>query len=447
MPGLNPNPPHTHAIIFLHPSNSNPVASRGKRDNRLETTPPAEAVGNAPQVKLGHNLKSSMKLGLIGVGQAGGKIVDRFLEYDITNNTKIVRGALAVNTAQADLQGLEHIPEENQVLVGADTVKGHGVGADNELGADIMQEDIAEVSSQFDKFPVHDLDAFIVVAALGGGTGSGGAPVIARELKRIYEEPVYGLGIFPSPDEGSIYSLNAARSFQTFVDEVDNLMVFDNDAWRQSGESMSGGYERLNDELVTRFGTLFSAGEIHAGEDIAESVVDASEIINTLKSGGITTIGYAEEELPEQSGGLLDRFRTSDSGLDSGEATNRITSLVRKASLGRLTLPCNIGSTERALVVMAGPTDTLNRKGIEKSRKWIEEETNSMEVRGGDYPVTNNRVSGLVVFSGVTDADRIKALQQIAVEAQDNIEEIQESREEDLSSLVNEDSDDLEPLF
>jgi len=74
---------------------------------------------------------------------------------------------------------------------------------------------------------VHEIDAFLVVAGLGGGTGSGGAPVIARHLKRIHTEPVYGLGILPGSDEGGIYTLNAARSLKTFVDEVDNLMLFD----------------------------------------------------------------------------------------------------------------------------------------------------------------------------------------------------------------------------
>jgi cell division GTPase FtsZ len=388
-----------------------------------------------------------MKLGLIGVGQAGGKILDRFLQYDTRHDTHIVRGAVAVNTAKTDLQGLEYVPEDNRVLIGADQVKGHGVGADNKLGAEVMQNDIGQVTPHFDNFPAHKIDAFLVVAALGGGTGSGGAPVVARELKRLYEEPVYGLGIFPSPEEGSIYSLNAARSFQTFVDEVDNLLIFDNDAWRESGESMSGGYERLNDELVRRFGMLFTAGEFTGDDDIAESVVDSSEIINTLSGGGITTVGYASEEVSEANKGLLDRFTGSETEIDTGEATNRITSLVRKASLGRLTLPCNINSTERALVVIAGPQAHLSRKGIEQGRSWVEENAATREVRGGDYPVEEPNVASLVVFSGVTDADRVKELQQIAIEAQDTIEEVEASSAEELDELVNDEEDDLDPLF
>jgi cell division GTPase FtsZ len=393
-----------------------------------------------------------MKLAMIGFGQAGGKILDKFIEYDKRHGSGIVRAAVAVNTAKADLMGLEHVPEENRVLIGQSRVKGHGVGADNELGAEIAEEDIDEVQGAIDSIPVHEVDAFLVITGLGGGTGSGGSPVIAKHLKRIYTEPVYGLGVLPGSDEGGIYTLNAARSFQTFVREVDNLLVFDNDAWRKSGESVQGGYDEINEEIVTRFGILFGAGEVEQGGDVAESVVDSSEIINTLAGGGVSTIGYASETVDNDggsSGGLLSRFKGDDDPVeDSASTTNRITSLVRKAALGRLTLPCEIEGAERALLVTAGPPKYLNRKGIERGRKWLEEQTGSMEVRGGDYPVPDSQqVASVVILSGVNNVPRIKELQEVAIEAQDNIDEIREESEENLEDLVEDDEDELEPLF
>ncbi|QSG12872.1 Cell division GTPase [Halapricum desulfuricans] len=392
-----------------------------------------------------------MKLAMIGFGQAGGKIVEKFLEYDDRTGSGIVRSAVAVNTAKADLLGLERVPEENRVLIGQTRVKGHGVGADNELGAEIAEEDIDEVQSVIDNIPVHEIDAFLIIAGLGGGTGSGGSPVLAKHLKRIYTEPVYGLGILPSSDEGGIYTLNAARSFQTFVREVDNLLVFDNDAWRKTGESMESGYEEINDEIVKRFGILFGAGEVDAQGEVAESVVDSSEIVNTLDSGGVSTVGYAAEEVTDDSGGgLLSRFKsdgTSDN-MDAANTTNRITSLVRKAALGRLTLPCEINGAERALLVLSGPPAELNRKGIERGRKWLEEQTGSMEVRGGDYPVSDSSyVASVILLSGVHNVPRIKELQQVAIEAQENIDEIRAESEENLEQLVEDDEDELDPLF
>jgi len=393
-----------------------------------------------------------MKLAMIGFGQAGGKILDKFLEYDRRHDAGIVRAAIAVNTARADLMGLENVPEDNRVLIGQSRVKGHGVGADNELGAEIAEEDRDEIMGAIDGIPVHEVDAFLIISGLGGGTGSGGAPVLAKYLKRIYTEPVYGLGILPGGDEGGIYTLNAARSFQTFVREVDNLLVFDNDAWRQAGESMESGYSEINEEIVTRFGILFGAGEIEPGSEVAESVVDSSEIINTLSGGGVSTIGYAAESVQNEanSGGLLSRFTGDDevNPEDAAATTNRITSLVRKAALGRLTLPCEIDGAERALLVTAGPAAYLNRKGIERGRKWLEEQTGSMEVRGGDYPVqSSSKVASVVLLSGVTNVPRIKELQQVAIEAQDNIDEIRAESEENLKELVETDEDELESLF
>ncbi len=388
-----------------------------------------------------------MKLALIGVGQAGGKVVDEFLAYDAQAGADVVRGAIAVNTAKADLEGIDHLPPDHRILIGQARVKGHGVGADNELGAEIAEEDVDEIQGALDGVPVHEIDAFLVVAGLGGGTGSGAAPVIARHLKRIYTEPVYGLGILPGTDEGGIYTLNAARSLKTFVDEVNNLLVFDNDAWRKTGESVQEGYDALNREIVKRFGVLFSAGEVHEGSDVGESVVDSSEIINTLAGGGISTLGYAEVEVdePERSG-LLSRF-SGGSELDSTETTNRITSLVRKATLGRLTLPCEVNGTERALLVVAGPPEYLNRKGIEHGRKWLEEQTGSMEVRGGDYPRRGEgTVAVLVLLGGVTNVPRVKELQQVAIEAQENIGEITEESEERFTDLMDSDGE-LESLF
>jgi len=389
-----------------------------------------------------------MKLAMIGFGQAGGKIVDKFIEYDERTGSGIVRSAIAVNTAKADLLGLDHIPDENRVLIGQARVKGHGVGADNELGAEIAEEDIDEVQGAIDNIPVHEIDAFLIIAGLGGGTGSGGSPVLAKHLKRIYTEPVYGLGILPGGDEGGIYTLNAARSFQTFVREVDNLLVFDNDAWRKTGESVEGGYEQINDEIVRRFGVLFGAGEVSAGDNVAESVVDSSEIINTLSGGGVSTVGYDAEGVElSDSGGLLSRFKSDDDEIESANTTNRITSLVRKAALGRLTLPCEIEGAERALLVVSGPPEHLNRKGIERGRKWLEEQTGSMEVRGGDYPINEPNVAASILLSGVHNVPRIKELQQVAIEAQENIDEIQEESEENLETLVEDDEDELDPLF
>ncbi|MUV87182.1 cell division protein [Natronomonas sp. CBA1123] len=382
-----------------------------------------------------------MKLAMIGFGQAGGKVLDRFLEYDSTRGTGIIGHAVAVNTAKADLMGLDYVPNENRVLIGQSVVKGHGAGTEPELGERCAREDMEEIQTAIDTMTSSEIDAFLIMAGLGGGTGSGGAPILAEHLQRLYVEPVYGLGILPARDEGGIYNRNAARSFQEFAESVDNLLTFDNDAFKTGGESLGEGYAEINQEIVARFGALFSAGEVEAmGDDVAESVVDASEIINTLGDHGITSIGYASEEVESENKGLLDRFRGNNDGdglESSGDATNRITSLVRRATLGKLTLQCEVDSTERALLLVSGPPKALNRKGIDKARKWLEETTGCMEVRAGDYPLPNeSRVAAIVVLSGVTDVPRVKEMQRMAIEAEENVEQLRAKSKEDLDDLI-----------
>ena len=389
-----------------------------------------------------------MKLAIVGVGQAGGKVLDRLLEYDVTRNTGFVSHAIAVNSAKPDLMGLDHVPQENRLLVGSAVVSGHGTGTDPEVGAQCVREDLHEIVNAVGRTATSQIDAFLVIAGLGGGTGSGGAPVVAERLKEIYAEPVYGLGILPAPDEGGIYSRNAANALQRFVSKTDSLLLFDNGAARNSGETLSEGYAEINEEIATRFGMLFSAGEIDAlGDDVAESVVDSSEIINTLGDRGITSIGYASEAIQptESSGGLLSRFLGSSDEPDissMGEATNRITSLVRRATLGTLTLPCERDSASRALLIVSGPPDKLSRKGIDEARSWLEETTECRTVRAGDYPLPNeDRVAVLVVLSGVTGAPRIKRMQEQAVESEEVVAEREETSESDMQDLIEYDND------
>jgi len=65
-----------------------------------------------------------------------------------------------------------------------------------------MQENATEVMGDLDGRITSQAEAVVVVAGLGGGTGSGGAPMLTRELQRIYDVPVYVLGVLPGRDEG-----------------------------------------------------------------------------------------------------------------------------------------------------------------------------------------------------------------------------------------------------
>ncbi|MCC7555620.1 MAG: tubulin/FtsZ family protein [Methanoculleus marisnigri] len=387
-----------------------------------------------------------MRVFFIGFGQAGGKIVDMFVEQDKRMQTQSFRG-IAVNTARTDLMGLKNIELKDRLLIGQTVVKGHGVGTDNVTGARVTADEIDAIINAVDSRGTHDIDAFVIVAGLGGGTGSGGSPVLARHLKRIYREPVYAIGILPAPEEGRLYSYNAARSLSTLVNEADNTFIFDNSAWKNEGESVKDAYNRLNDEIVRRFGVLFRAGEVgRAG--VGEMVVDSSEVINTLRGGGISTVGYAISEKisprTKQSQGLLSglvrKKEKTEEVLTGEDKSAKIIALVRRAMLGRLTLPCDYSTAERGLVLLAGPPDEMDRKGVEKSKSWVEENIAGVEVRGGDYPVQSDFVAAVVVLATIGNAPRITDLLEIAKSTKEDVLKSKEKR----STMFD---DGIEPLF
>ncbi|WP_115862864.1 tubulin/FtsZ family protein [Halorussus litoreus] len=341
-----------------------------------------------------------MKVVLIGVGQAGGKLTQRLAQYDQRMDFGAVKGALAVNSAKADLRELDL----DTVLVGQDRVKGHGVGGDNELGAEVMDNDATQVMDALDGRIAAETEAIFVVAGLGGGTGSGGAPVLARELNRVYQIPVYGLGVLPGRGEGAMYQANAGRSLMTLVREADATLLIDNDAWHTSGESVGEAFDKINENIAQRVGLLFASGE--AVEGVGESVVDSSEVINTLRSGGIATLGFASAKAAE----------------DAEENINTVTSVTRRALLSNLSLP-NAVEADSGLLVVAGKPESIPRKGVERARKWVEEETGSLQVRGGDFPLDSGRLASLILLGGVERSERIEEFMERAKEASKKAEE------------------------
>ena len=358
-----------------------------------------------------------MKAVLLGVGQAGGKLTTALAKFDADAGYGAILDALAVNTATADLKPLPL----DTVLVGQSRVNGHGVGGDNELGAEVMDEDAIEVLDALAPKVTAEAEALFVVAGLGGGTGSGGAPILVRELSRVYDVPVYAVGVLPGRDEGAMYQVNAGRSLKTLVREADATILLDNDAWRSSGESVEGGYAAINESMAKRVGLLLAAGE--SVEGVAESVVDTSEVINTLRAGGMAAVGFASAPAAE----------------DPEENVTTVMSTARSAVMTGMSLP-NATAADAALIAVAGDPDRISRKGAEKARKWLQEETGSMQVRGGDFPLNSDRIAVLVLLTGVERSRRIEAFLERARQA---IRDEPEAEPDPAAAFQNDELDDL----
>jgi cell division GTPase FtsZ len=361
-----------------------------------------------------------MKSLLIGVGQAGGKVATALAEFDERFGFGAVLDVVAVNTAEADLRPLD-CPT---VLVGGHRVDGDGVGADNELGAEVMRADAGEVLDALDGRLTSRAEAVFVVAGLGGGTGSGGAPVLARELSRVYDVPVYGLGVLPGSDEGALYQVNAGRSLKTFAREADALLLVDNDAWRTSGESVADGFERVNEAIARRVGLLLAAGETTDG--VGESVVDASEVVNTLREGGLAAVGYA----------------SAPAGEDAADNETVVPSVAREALLTGGSLP-GVRAADAALLVVAGRPARIPRRGAERARRWLSEELDCTRVRGGDFPLDSDRLAGLVLLGGVERSARVDEFLERARAAASEAADAERGREDPVSAFEVDELDGL----
>jgi len=389
-----------------------------------------------------------MKLATIGVGNAGSKLIDQMIEFEFETGRNLCRHALVINTARTDLAKPQHIDEDRRVLIG-DThrkARGHGVGGDAEIGAEVAKTDIDEIRRVFDDVEIHEVDAVLVAAGLGGGTGSGAAPVVIDELQKMYDEPIYGLGVLPGTYEGGRPALNAARSLQSFVNKVDNFIAFDNDAWRSRGQTIEQGYEEMNEELATRIVTLLAAGEVDESE-VGENAMDSSDIMRTLDTGGVSSIGYASTDVSVTKEGLLAKFNESEEVQSESTDAAKIKGLVRRATNSRLTVPCDVSSADRALIVFAGPPDVISRKGVESAREWLEQEADTVDVLAGDDPrPDSSTLAAVVLLSNVTDTPRISEIQNQAVDAQNKIQQQDAVREEEIQSLITDDDNDLDPI-
>ncbi|MFW6056180.1 MAG: cell division protein FtsZ, partial [Chloroflexota bacterium] len=134
-----------------------------------------------------------MKLLVIGLGQCGGRIADRFARLNRRGHAlrgmDTLAGAFAVNTDVADLSGLRTIKPDykHRILIGAQRTNGHGVGKISELGAEIANEDVDKIIDAIRTAEgFYETDAFLLCAGAAGGTGSGSIGVLTKHLKERY---------------------------------------------------------------------------------------------------------------------------------------------------------------------------------------------------------------------------------------------------------------------
>ncbi|MDD3262773.1 MAG: cell division protein FtsZ [Candidatus Absconditabacteria bacterium] len=155
------------------------------------------------------------KIKILGVGGCGNKAIDRM----ITEGLEGV-GFVAVNT---DAQDLAKCLSDSKVNIGLNLTKGLGAGANPEIGRKSAEESEMEI-----KAVLQDTDMIFITSGMGGGTGTGAAPVIANIAKNM---GILTVGIVTKPFsfEGRKREANAEEGLKKMKESVDTLIVIPND--------------------------------------------------------------------------------------------------------------------------------------------------------------------------------------------------------------------------
>jgi cell division protein FtsZ len=223
--------------------------------------------------------KSSI-IKVIGVGGGGSNAVNHMFSHQIEGVNFII-----CNT-DAQAIALSHVP--NKVQLGPHLTQGLGAGANPEIGRQATEESLEEIRRILE---VNTKMAFIT-AGMGGGTGTGGAPIIAKICKDL---GILTVGIVTTPFayEGKKRQQQAEEGIKILKSYVDTLLVISNDKLRhQFGNlKMREAFAMADNVLATAAkcitDVINSTGQIN---------VDFADVCTVMKNGGVAILGSAAAE-------------------------------------------------------------------------------------------------------------------------------------------------------
>ncbi|MEN6395133.1 MAG: hypothetical protein ABFC78_01460 [Methanoregula sp.] len=380
-----------------------------------------------------------MRIFAIGMGGAGCRIANALYANDRKSSKVTCVQALAVDVDSETLAQLRALPEQAKIGFMAGESDIPVTGSDTPQVAKI---EIGEIIARIQNTERNETDAFLICCGLGGSI-TDVVPHLISALRATVSEPIFGLVTLPTLSEGEKRSAKAADDIENISPLLDGTILFDNETWSKKiadrrdalVAEMSKGpgilgfgknqpkpsaqeitYKLLNQSIIRRISIILRAGEFRAdgGIDLAEVVMDSSEVLNTIKGMGFISIGYAVEHLRQEPLAFLSRLRPANATLEQRKSAERIIELAKKAIYQEVSIPCDMTSAAKALILIAGPSHEISMKGVMTVRKWIDRSIAGMEMRSGDYPVTNSKyVAIIIVLSGLENIPRITELNEI----------------------------------
>lgn len=223
--------------------------------------------------------KSSI-IKVLGVGGGGSNAVNFMFEQNIEGVDFII--------CNTDAKAIEQSPIPNRIQLGPHLTQGLGAGANPEVGKKATEESLDEIRKILE---VNTKMAFITVG-MGGGTGTGGAPIIAQICKDL---GILTVGIVTTPFgfEGPRRHQQAEHGIAQLKPYVDTLLVISNDKLR-----MQYGNLKMKEAFSKADNVLATAAKCIT--DIINSrghiIVDFADVCTVMKNGGVAILGKAEVE-------------------------------------------------------------------------------------------------------------------------------------------------------
>ena len=321
---------------------------------------------------------------------------------------EVITGAFAVNSDEADLTGLRTIRSDFQhrILLGGRKTGGHGVGKINEIGAQIVREGVDKVIDSIRTTKrFYETDAFLIIGAAAGGTGSGGLPVITEAMKdRYIDKPVYAMVVLPfeheeKNEERCIY--NTATCLKSAYEVADAVFLVDNQRYLRKDATLISNMDKINRQMVEPFYNLLCAGEEKNRKHIGARMVDAGDIIQTL--GGWTVIGFGRSPLSIIK---LPWERARDFRSKGKETHKGIMAM--DEALSELSVNCNPRDARSALYLLSAPTNEMNVGIIKEIGDYLRELAEDAMIRAGDYPRERGEVNITLILSQLSDMERVR---------------------------------------
>lgn len=215
---------------------------------------------------------------VIGVGGGGGNAVNNMFEKGIEGVDFYI--------CNTDIQALKNSPVPNKLRLGANQTEGLGAGANPDVGRKSAMESMDEVRESLSE----GTKMVFITAGMGGGTGTGAAPVIASMAK---EMGILTVGIVTTPFkfEGPRRAASAQAGIEELQDVVDTLIVIDNNNLHEilgSSVTMKNAFEEADQVLCN---AARGIAEIITSEGYIN--VDFADVCTIMRDGGKSLMGTA----------------------------------------------------------------------------------------------------------------------------------------------------------